>query len=260
MYYSILKKKHFKSYRKFILLLGLLIMLSLSTFAQLPEGLKVKELHKDILLKTSEGTMIIRLSDATPLHRNNFIRLVKNHFYEGMLFHRVIKNFMIQTGDPKSKNAVTGETLGDSGAVYKIPAEIQPDFFHHKGVVAAARMGDDVNPERWSSGSHFYIVQGRVHTDQSLDSVERFRLQGRKISEDRRAYYKTIGGSPHLDQSYTIFGYVVKGLNVIDKIANTPTSKGVVKDRPLTDIRILKTKLIRRRNYHGEVFPYPSGM
>lgn len=241
-------------------MVGLLLTLPIFALAQLPEGLKARDLHKDVMLRTSEGKIIIRLSDATPLHRNNFLRLAKQHYYEGILFHRVIKNFMIQAGDPQSKNAVPGKALGDSGAAYKIPAEIRPDFFHHKGVVAAARMGDNVNPERWSSGSHFYIVQGRIHTDVSLDSVERFRLEGRKIPSDRRAYYKTIGGSPHLDQSYTIFGYVVKGLEVIDRIANNATSKGVDRDRPLKDIKILKSKLIRRRKYTLEQFPYPSGM
>lgn len=250
MYYFISRKKVCKPlYVIFSLWWGLL---ALPTLAQLPEGLTRKDLRKDVLLKTSEGKMIIRLSDSTPLHRNNFLLLAKQHYYEGMLFHRVISRFMIQTGDPKSKNALPGQALGDSGASYKIPAEIRKNFFHHKGVVAAARMGDDVNPERMSSGSHFYIVQGRVHTDESLDSVERYRLQGRKIPVERREVYKTMGGSPHLDQSYTIFGYVAKGIEVIERIASTPTSKSVDKDRPLKDIRILKTRLIRRRNYSDE--------
>ena len=203
-------------------------------------------MKKDVAIVTTKGTITIRLSDSTPLHRDNFLKLVKQHYYDSVLFHRVIQNFMIQAGDPDSKLAASGKPLGNGGPSYTIPAEIKSSFFHKKGVLAAARTGDDVNPQRASSGSQFYIVKGRIHTDISLDSVETYRLKGKKIAPDRRQVYKTIGGSPHLDQNYTIFGEVVSGLNVVDSIAAVPTSKGADRDRPLQDVRIVKMKLVNR--------------
>jgi peptidyl-prolyl cis-trans isomerase B (cyclophilin B) len=213
---------------------------------KLGNGLRKNDLKKDVEITTSLGTVIVRLSDSTPLHRDNFLKLVKQHYYDSILFHRVIQNFMIQAGDPNSKSAPAGKPLGNGGPGYTIPSEIKSSFFHKKGVIAAARMGDDVNPQRASSGSQFYIVKGRIHTDQSLDSVETFRLNGRKLPLAHREVYKTLGGSPHLDQSYTIFGEVVKGLNVVDSISATPTSKGADRDRPLQDVRILKMRLVKR--------------
>jgi cyclophilin family peptidyl-prolyl cis-trans isomerase len=217
-------------------------------FAQSQKAVKVskKDKKKDVSIMTSEGEITVRLSDSTPLHRDNFIKLVKSHYYDGVLFHRVINHFMIQSGDPDSKNAPAGKPLGEGGPAYTIPAEFRPTLFHKKGVIAAAREGDDVNPQKASSGSQFYIVQGKTFSDAGLDSVERFRMKGRKINADQREVYKTIGGTPHLDQNYTVFGEVVKGLDVVDKIAATPTSKGADRDRPLTDIRIIKAKLVRR--------------
>lgn len=193
---------------------------------------------------TDKGTMIIRLSDSTPLHRDNFLKLVKQHYYDSVLFHRVINHFMIQAGDPNSKHAKPDDVLGDGGPSYTIPAEFRITLFHHKGVIAAARTGDDVNPKKESAGSQFYIVQGRIFSDAGLDSVEAFRMKGRKIPEDQRQQYKTIGGTPHLDQNYTVFGEVIKGLDVIDSIAAVPTSKPY--DRPLQDVRIIKMKLVKR--------------
>jgi len=231
---------------KKILVLGLLFITSFTLFAQ-DSTIKKKDRKKDVLLHTNYGDIVIRLYDSTPLHRDNFLKLVKVGFYDSILFHRVIQNFMIQAGDPNSRQAKPGEPLGGSGPGYMIPAEFRKTLFHKKGVVAAARMGDNANPEKKSSGSQFYIVQGKIFTDAGLDSVETMRLNGRKIPPEQRAVYKTIGGVPHLDQSYTVFGEVVKGLDVIDKIAATETSKGADRDRPVMDVRIVKAKLVKRK-------------
>jgi len=213
-------------------------------FAQKDSVVTKKDRRKDVLLQTNYGDIILRLSDSTPLHRDNFLKLVKTHYYDSVLFHRVIKNFMIQSGDPNSKHAKPGEPLGEGGPDYTIPAEFRKTLFHKKGVIAAAR---DNNPEKASSGSQFYIVQGKVFTDAGLDSVETYRLHGTKIPLDHREVYKTMGGTPHLDQNYTVFGEVVKGLDVVDKIASVPTSKGEDRDRPVEDVRIIKAKLIKRK-------------
>jgi peptidyl-prolyl cis-trans isomerase B (cyclophilin B) len=202
---------------------------------------------RDIELLTTEGSIVLRLSDATPLHRDNFIRLVKTRFYDSVLFHRVIKNFVIQAGDPKSKQAAPGVPLGNGGLDYTVPAEINSTLFHKRGALGAARTGDNENPQRRSSSTQFYIVQGKTFTDAQLDSVEVSRLQGRKIAPERRSDYKTIGGTPQLDGAYTVFGEVVRGMDVVDKIAATQTSKGLDRDRPLQDVRILSVKLIKRR-------------
>ena len=210
-------------------------------------SLRKHDLNKDVQMVTDKGTMVIRLSDLTPLHRNNFLLLVKQHYYDSILFHRVINHFMIQAGDPGSKNAKPSAQLGDGGPAYTIPAEFAAALFHKKGVIAAARQGDDVNPAKASSGSQFYIVQGRVFTDAGLDSVETFRLKGRKLPATHRAVYKTLGGAPHLDSAYTVFGEVINGLAVIDSIAKTPTSGRQGGDRPLQNIRIISARLVKRR-------------
>lgn len=204
-----------------------------------------KDRKKDVMMVTDSGTIILRLSDSTPLHRDNFIRLVKSHFYEGISFHRVIQGFVIQAGDPKTKGNGS-DTLGIKNPSYTIPAEIRQSFYHKRGVLAAARTGDNVNPERKSSGTQFYIVQGRIFNPESLDSVETHRLNGNKISPDRRAVYQTQGGIPHLDQNYTIFGEVIQGMDVVDRIAATKTTGRQGNDKPLTDIRIRKVSLTRR--------------
>jgi cyclophilin family peptidyl-prolyl cis-trans isomerase len=224
-----------------------LVLISSIVFAQKEIKIKKKDRKKNIELVTSYGNIILRLSDSTPLHRDNFIRLVKTGYYDSVLFHRVIKNFMIQSGDPNSKHAEPGQPLGNGGPEYTVPAEFRITLFHHKGVLAAARSGDDVNPQKASSGSQFYIVQGKKFSDAGLDSVETFRLKGRKIPVEQREVYKTIGGSPHLDQNYTVFGEVVSGLDIIDKIADTPTSKAEDRDRPLEDIRIIRATLVKRK-------------
>jgi len=231
--------------RWIVVLLNCLIVIS--AFAQKDSTLKKKDRKRDVLMQTTMGDIVIRLSDSTPLHRDNFLKLVKVHYYDSVLFHRVIQNFMIQAGDPNSKVAATGVPLGNGGPGYIIPAEFRNTLFHKKGVIAAARMGDNVNPQKASSGSQFYIVQGKIFTDEGLDSVETFRLNGRKIPAEQRSVYKTIGGTPHLDQGYTVFGEVVKGLDVVDKIAAVQTSKGQDRDRPLQNVRIIKMKLVKRK-------------
>lgn len=229
--------------RKTILIL-ISFSLAIISIAQKDSTLRKKDRKRDVLLRTTYGDIVIRLSDSTPLHRDNFLKLVKVGYYDSLLFHRVIKNFMIQNGDPESKQAKVGQSLGNGGPGYRVPSEFRQSLFHKKGVIAAAR---DNNPEKASSGSQFYIVQGKIFTDAGLDSVETYRLNGRKIPPEQREVYKTIGGSPHLDQNYTVFGEVVKGLDIMDKIAAVQTSKGQDRDRPVEDIRIIKAKLIKRK-------------
>ena len=223
------------------------LFLTTTLFAQPNIKLKKKDFKKDVEFITTEGSIILRLYDSTPLHRDNFLKLVKSHYYDSILFHRVIRNFMIQAGDPNSKSAKPGQPLGNGGPAYTIPAEFKPALFHKKGVLAAARMGDAVNPERKSSGSQFYIVQGKTFTDAELDSIEMYRLGGKKLPAEHREIYKTIGGTPQLDQNYTVFGEVVEGIDIVDKIAATTTRQAQDRDRPVKDIRIIETKLIKRR-------------
>ena len=247
-----------------------------------------QEKDPDLLtIETNCGNIRIRLYKETPVHRANFIKLAREGYYDGLLFHRVISNFVVQTGDPASRNARAGMTLGAGGAEHKLEAEIVPGFFHRKGVLAAAREGDNVNPERKSSGSHFYIVQGQAFTPEELDQTvqginqrrhralfERLmqqkeeeirRLEAAKdfealvnvnkdLSEDTRALfdqeelvltdeqkeaYTTVGGIPHLDGAYTVFGEVVEGMDVVDKITARKTDSY---NRPLQDVRIIKIR------------------
>ncbi len=226
------------------LFIALYLMIVTTTTSAQPDVLvKEGDRKKDIQMKTDSGVLILRLSDATPLHRDNFIKLVKSKYYNGIAFHRVIAGFMIQAGDEKTKAKADSNTFLKA---YTLPAEIIPGLFHKKGMLAAARMGDSLNPKRESSGVQFYIVQGRVYNDKSLDSVETYRLNGKKIPTEQREVYKTLGGAPHLDQTYTIFGELVSGFDVIDKIANTKTSGRRSGDKPLVDIRVKKVKLIKR--------------
>ncbi|TWI83543.1 peptidyl-prolyl cis-trans isomerase B (cyclophilin B) [Lacibacter cauensis] len=214
---------------KYVVLL-LCVMLALTADAR----------NRKVKIVTSKGTIVVKLSDKTPLHRNNFVKLVKQKYYNGILFHRVIKEFMIQAGDDSTKNPVPGKRYGSGGLSYKIPAEFDSSLFHKRGVLAAAR---DNNPEKASSGSHFYIVQGKKFTDSTLNEVEVKRMGGRKIPERYRAVYKSIGGAPHLDQNYTVFGEVVKGMQVVDTIAQMERDQY---DRPKEDVRIIRMKLKRK--------------
>lgn len=207
----------------------------INTFAAKPGNQYVR-------LKTQYGECIIRLYNQTPLHRDNFIKLTKKGYYNGTLFHRVIQNFMIQGGDPDSRNAKPDSLLGNGGPKYTIPAEFNDSLFHKKGVLAAAREGDMINPEKASSGSQFYLVQGKIFTEEQLKNVEEKRLKF-TLPEWQREVYKTIGGAPHLDRNYTVYGEIVKGLALVDQIAALETDTN---DRPKTDIRIEITVLKKR--------------
>jgi cyclophilin family peptidyl-prolyl cis-trans isomerase len=231
------------------LLTASLVILAISCNPRLSNGLRSNDLHKDVAIETTKGVILIRLSDSTPLHRDNFLLLAKKGYYDSLLFHRVIRNFMIQSGDPDSREGHPGKPLsqgGSGGPGYTIPAEFRPTLFHKRGALAAARTGDDVNPTRASSGSQFYIVQGKRFTDTQLDSVETFRLKGWKIPAAQRAVYREMGGAPHLDQRYTVFGEVIRGMDVVDSIAAVSTS-GAPLDRPLSEVRIVNMKLVRRK-------------
>ena len=189
--------------------------------------------NKEQLIKIStvQGDMIIKLYNQTPGHRDNMIKLINDGFYDGQLFHRVIKDFMIQGGDPNSVDAARGQQLGQGGPGYTIPAEFNDQLFHKKGALSAARQGDRSNPKKASSGSQFYIVQGRVLTVDMLKMMEQDRPKA--FTPEAIEAYTTIGGSPHLDGSYTVFGQVLEGLDVIDRIALEPCDSN---NRPTEDI------------------------
>ena len=242
-------------------------------------------------LETSLGNIVVELYNETPQHRDNFIKLVKEGYYDGVLFHRVIKDFMIQTGDGNSKNAGVDTPLGDGDPGYTIEAEfVYPKYFHKRGALAAARTGDQVNPERRSSGSQFYIVTGKIYSSddlkmmtQRLAEVQKqdiFRrlvtenqtkiqdlqrnqdnaglqaLQNEliqqteaeaamhpfKLTDEQIDAYTSVGGTPHLDGQYTVFGEVIKGMDVVDKIQNTTTGR---MDRPTVDIKIVKARIVK---------------
>ena len=230
------------------LLITTLILFGLSSCAILNLG---KRKEQKMKIETSEGDITLKLYNETPLHRDNFIRLVKSKFYDGVLFHRVIDQFMIQGGDPNSKDAMPGKMLGDGDVGYTIPAEFRtPQLYHKRGVLAAAREGDDENPEKASSGCQFYIVVGKQFTNEQLDEMEvsQIKKYGHandstyKFSEQARTDYTTIGGTPHLDGNYTVFGEILTGMDVVDSIAQARTNRA---DRPIEDIRIHKMRLIR---------------
>lgn len=204
-------------------LLVILTLISFSVFAQ-----KTSKKDELITIKTEQGTMQVILFDETPKHKANFIKLAKEKFYDGLLFHRVIEAFMLQGGDPESRNAGPDKILGKGDNGYKIPAEFSPKLFHQKGALAAAR---DNNPAKESSGCQFYIVQGKKWS--AADLNKQAARAARKITDQQRAVYKTIGGTPHLDGSYTVFGQVIDGMDVIDKITSYRRDE---RDRPETNI------------------------
>jgi cyclophilin family peptidyl-prolyl cis-trans isomerase len=272
----------YKTILSALCLLGGLACLSLTPA---PKPVKVE-------MVTDHGTIRIMLYNETPLHRDNFIKLVKEHYYDSLLFHRVIRGFMIQGGDPDSKRAKQGVELGNGGPSYTIPAEFNRNLFHRKGVLAAARESDLDNPSQASSGSQFYIVQGRVFPDslltkqetritkmkafnkvinkpENISLLQRYKkhtqeenfdsvkvvtdavnllaekeipnMEPYKFTEAERQIYSTIGGTPHLDQSYTIFGEVYEGMDIVEKIAEEKTDE---RARPVKDVRILRVSII----------------
>ena len=253
---------------------------------------KRNDLEPEIKFKTTAGNITVRLYAETPKHRDNFLKLIEAGYYDGVLFHRVIADFMIQAGDPESKNAKRNQELGSGDVKYTIPAEIvYPKYYHKKGALAAARQGDDMNPERASSGAQFYFVKGHLYTDVELNKLEQKKVdiletklfdqkaqsfQNRiqkyeaennqeqlellkdsilyvvkseiekkptyKFTDQQRNDYKTIGGTPHLDGAYTVFGEVIDGIEIVSNISIAKTGK---MDRPLEDIRILKATRVR---------------
>lgn len=214
-----------------LLVLGMLLVTVVSA--------KTPKYHY-ISIKTDKGDCLLKLYNETPKHRDNFLKLVKEDYYEGLMFHRVIHNFMVQGGDPESRYAAQKQPLGEGGPDYKIPAEIQESLIHKKGTIGAAR---DNNPAKQSSASQFYLVQGRVFTSEGLDSLEQFRLKGNKLTAQQRTAYTTVGGVPHLDGNYTVFGELLNGVETIDNIAVVKTDE---RDRPLEDVR-MSMKLLTRR-------------
>lgn len=229
-------------------LAGRCITLLLLVLLTLSPAIAQKRSKKDYLisLSTEAGTMHLILFDETPLHKANFLKLAMDKFYDGLLFHRVIENFMIQGGDPNSRNAEAGIALGNGSVGYKIPAEFRPDLFHRKGAVAAAR---DNNPEKESSGCQFYIVQGRPMTSDELDKqlarIIPKSTPPRQPTEAQKKVYQTLGGTPHLDGNYTVFGQVIDNLAVIDSIAARP---GNARNRPNKDVRMdVSVKKMRKK-------------
>lgn len=212
----------------------LILMLCLcfaSAFAAKPK-------HRYVKIQTDLGDCIVKLYNETPQHRDNFLKLTAEGLYNGTLFHRVIKDFMVQGGDPDSKKAISGALVGEGTVGYTIPAEFHDSLFHKKGVLAAAR---DNNPDKASSGSQFYLVQGKVFTAEQLDALEKNRLRF-KLPQWQREIYKTTGGVPHLDRNYTVYGEIVKGIELIDQIAAAKTDNN---NRPLNDVRMTITILKR---------------
>lgn len=207
----------------FLLTLGI----SLITLAQTkPAGTKMTR----FVIHTDYGDMKGILYNETPKHRDNFVKLARQGFFDGLLFHRVIQGFMIQGGDPDSKNAKPGQALGSGGPGYTVPAEFNPKFIHKKGALAAARQGDQVNPQKASSGSQFYIVQGQKWDPAQLES-----RNPNKYSTTQKEEYKTLGGTPFLDGEYTVFGEITEGFDVLDKIAAVEKDRS---DRPVKDVKM----------------------
>ena len=203
--------------------------------------------RREVELVTDSGTIRIALYNETPLHRDNFLKHVQNGDYNGVLFHRVIKNFMVQAGDLASKTAKVGQMLGDTPEAYSIPAEICfPKLYHKRGALAAAREGDNVNPERASSSTQFYIVWGQKFSDQQLEwaqsRIDKYTDGKAKLTPELCETYKTLGGTPHLDGSYTVFGEVLEGLEIVEKIQYAATDDN---DRPINDIRIVAAKVVK---------------
>ncbi|MFN8255440.1 MAG: peptidylprolyl isomerase [Bacteroidales bacterium] len=272
-------------------LVFLIMVFGYSAYGQttVQKGVKIE-------IKTTAGDIVLKLYDETPLHKANFIKLVNEKYYDGQLFHRVIKDFMIQTGDPNSKTAKKGQSLGDGGPAYTINAEFKETLYHKKGALSAARTSDEINPQKKSSGSQFYIVQGKKYSNAELNQIEQQlkigpympyireylgkpensaklsevkakqqigdqdgvnkllneiivkikpkhpEIKEFKFSQTQRNIYQTVGGTPFLDMNYTVFGEVIKGIEVVDKIANVKTDQN---DRPVEDVKIISMKIVK---------------
>lgn len=282
------------------ILIAFAILVSVSVFAQKPASKKSKvkpkkaPLKEYVLITTAYGNMVFTLYDETPKHRDNFKKLIREKYYDSLLFHRIIRDFMIQGGDPESRNADSLQMLGNGGPSYTIPAEIHPNIIHQKGALAAARLGDNVNPNKESSGSQFYIVQGKKTTKAELEQIMNQKNLARKqmaltyllendtnlrnqltliqqtqgrdalqseimklepkinniykkqefiYTNDHLIAYTTVGGTPFLDMDYTVFGQMISGFDVLDKIAIVYTNPQT--NRPFNDIR-MKISLIKR--------------
>ena len=236
--------------KKKIFLLLILIVAQLPMFAQV-DSLVVKtdssQVRHQVLLQTSKGDIVLELYNETPRHRDNFLKLVRSGYYDGVLWHRVIADFMIQTCDSTTRHAKPGASVGEYDLNYRLPAEIiYPKYFHKRGVLAAAREGDSMNPKRESSAAQFYIVWGTTYSSMALDKMQA-RLDeatGGKVqlTPEVRDAYRKYGGTPHLDGQYTVFGEVVKGLNVVRDIDYVETDDD---DRPVWDVKILKAVVLK---------------
>lgn len=223
--------------KKYFLFLAIIMVLASCSVFQKSGGVKAPS---RVQIETDSGTMVFKLYSGTPLHTENFLKLAKEHYFDGILFHRVIKNFMIQGGDPDSKDAKPGELLGEGGLPYTVAAEFDTAYFHKKGALAMAREGDSENPSKASSSTQFYIVEGKKFTDEEMDKVEeKMKI---KIPENHRQVYRTLGGTPFLDMNYTVFGEMESGFEVLEKIASTAKDDN---DRPLKDIKMKITVLKR---------------
>ncbi len=221
--------------------LAALALFSVLCLALIAQNRKVK-----VLIETNMGDITVRLFDDTPIHRDNFVKLVREGYYDNLLFHRVIKDFMIQSGDPDSRNAAPGTALGDGGPDYTLPAEIcLPHYYHRRGALAAAREGDDVNPERRSSGSQFYIVWGKTMSTSEMakakDHVLTMTGGEAEFTSAMFQDYANLGGALHLDGQYTVFGEVIAGLKVVKAIQKVRTDRN---DRPIEDIKILRATIV----------------
>ncbi|GAB4403737.1 MAG: peptidylprolyl isomerase [Microscillaceae bacterium] len=226
----------------------LLLMWALGLSAGCAYGQQVSKKDTLISIATAYGEMKLVLYDKTPLHRRNFLKLVHEKFYDSLLFHRVIKDFMIQGGDPNSRNAPAGQMLGAGGLPYRVPAEFDTSLFHKKGALAAAR---DNNPEKASSSCQFYIVQGKPRTLAEIVQLERQRNQ--PYSQTQKEVYQSLGGTPHLDLNYTVFGEVIQGLEVLDKIATMATGPN---DRPMQDVAMKITYEVLPRTKITKLYGY----
>lgn len=225
-------------------------VLALAVLASWPLYARRKDNRQRVRLETSMGNITVALSDLTPLHRDNFVKLAREGYFDGLLFHRVIKDFMIQGGAADSRGAQAGALTGERDVDYTLPAEIvYPELFHKRGALAAAREGDDVNPERRSSGAQFYIVWGHSFTPQKLaplNAALREATDGQlEMNADVRNAYETVGGAPHLDGAYTVFGEVVDGLKVVRAIQKVHTDKN---DRPEIDVVINHAEVLTPSN------------